>query len=383
MKKQFLLSSPRSKVKGSCGSDAHQVDSEFMTSICVSRPDREKNKLSLKEATGILARSKKSGASSVASPAKKPKASHRARAERKVNVTARHWRTHREIDGLDDHLINDMLMSPVLTYEDEETGLIPYQLMAAGVSVDADQHLLTNGLTSKHDVRSMTDLFCESVQPKLSQQKKTQILANNHKNCKKAGRKRKVAPVTAEIKPKSRRTELVGPDSWQMAVVFRMVVYLEETAVENESLEKIEKIHIAIDHCKANHAKRSPKYLHLPGAVFEELVNLLGGPEFLHLYKSAKNFHHPRLEEVRSRQLSATNIRLISKKIISNEMNATPNLIQIAIAYGWYLSTKKNMQTADSAMVKDAFEQGSLLILQMSEETRANLWNKIVLNDNH
>jgi hypothetical protein len=62
-------------------------------------------------------------------------------------------------------------------------------------------------------------------------------------------------------------------------------------------------------------------------------------------------------------------------------MSADPNLIQIAIAYGWYLATEKE-NTADRASLKDAFEQGSLLVLQMSEESRTQLWNKIVLNRN-
>lgn len=86
--------------------------------------------------------------------------------------------------------------------------------------------------------------------------------------------------------PERRRAGRVGPDSWQYQVIIKMNEYCvshepDLVAVIQDVTERCRKLHLLA---------KIVKYDHLPGAIFEELVTIIGGPTVLRVFCNSKNF---------------------------------------------------------------------------------------------
>lgn len=287
---------------------------------------------------------------------------------------------------------------------DDDFEPIPYHELARGVAVDADNESFTNA----HDCplsaveaatfASQWEALRRAAQdsaPAQGQAGKTSTMQEGQDEPRiGAGRKIRGAATyrlnlhdddsdymdddCEEVSTKRAKTAVVvGPDSWQMKVVNRMIVYLEEGS-EYKHSQLIECFHTVTAQCTALHAKGVHKYLHLPGAIFEEIVELTGGPVFLEIYNAAKTFHHPRLDELRCNDQVLVSHDVTKLKAISTTMGY-PNLLQVAVAYGFQLARMRTTNEGQDATdhnnaIKDTVEAGAQDVLDMSEEARMTFW---------
>ena len=163
----------------------------------------------------------------------------------------------------------------------------------------------------------------------------------------------------------------VGPDSWQMMVLYRMIVFLEQTP-ECEHAQHTEVFRTVVAKCKAQYGMGNQKYYHLPGAIFEEMVEIIGGPAFLQIYLAAKTFDHPRIEE-----LSHDSELLVAGRNKLSAVSTTagrPNLLQVSVAYGYHLSQQSTAAGEGDRSLKEKVEQAANEILNLSEAARTEFW---------
>lgn len=166
--------------------------------------------------------------------------------------------------------------------------------------------------------------------------------------------------------------EAVGPQSWQMMAVYRMIIFMEEMPGCQHS-KYSENFRAVVAKCKVLHESKSPKYVHLPGAIFEEMVDIMGGPAFLEVYLASKNFNHPRVTKA-----CCDNQILVSdeKTILTiNAATGCPNLLELSVAYGYHLAQSPKKQKNP---LKYVIEQGAHDVLNLNEAERAEFWANII-----
>lgn len=164
---------------------------------------------------------------------------------------------------------------------------------------------------------------------------------------------------------------VVGPDSWQMDVINRMLYYLDcETNHPHSTYRK--QIRDIKEVCTKRHIAGSLKYRHLPGAIFDQVVKTIGGSTFLSIYKAAKCLSYGRLE---------------SDSCVPVEKEGAPsNLIQFAVGYGYYMAkttTHKRQKICPDMSkangIQDTTEICAQTVLNMSDDSRLSFWNEYIL----
>ena len=207
-----------------------------------------------------------------------------------------------------------------------------------------------------------------SVKPTQKRQKTKHSNEDGPSQCKKRR-------IVAESMDEAR----VGPDSWQMKKLYRMIIYLEETeGSENAQHAKIFRAVVA--QCDAFHRSGNAKYLHLPGAIFEEMVDRIGGPAFLQIWNESKTFEHPRLDDV----FPKNEIVVVGPHATVRVIDVTdgqPNLLQVSVAYGFNLAN--TMDSNDrGASIQEVLERGAHSVLNFDETARQSFWASQIACDN-
>jgi hypothetical protein len=166
----------------------------------------------------------------------------------------------------------------------------------------------------------------------------------------------------------------VGPESWQMNVIEGMIKYLDE-AKDGPYSNYSTQFHEVTKLCTKLHNERNNKFRHLPGAIFEEIVGLIGGEAFLEIYKKATKTFLP------TRRISKAGvIKPTPGKI--EEATALPSVLQVAVGYGYYMSqsfaSEGPNSNWDRASIKSAVENGAQTVMQMSDKDRLKFWTEHV-----
>lgn len=116
-------------------------------------------------------------------------------------------------------------------------------------------------------------------------------------------KRRRVSPNPADH-------PMVGEDSEQMKTIRRIVRHLEDEYA-GSSPDMVDKIHFTVQECTKRHNCKQVKFLNLPGAIMEHLVETVGGTAFRAAYTAAKT---------------------------TQEDVPSPSLVQAALAYGFYMA---------------------------------------------
>jgi len=206
--------------------------------------------------------------------------------------------------------------------------------------------------------RTMSDTSKEKTRTTRSKKRKTK-------------RKASAASEATLSTPLQDMAGSVGPDTWQMMVLYRMIVFLEQSP-ECEHAQHTEVFRTVVAKCKAQYGMGNQKYYHLPGAIFEEMVEIIGGPAFLQIYLAAKTFDHPRIEE-----LSHDSELLVAGRDKLSAVSTTagrPNLLQVSVAYGYHLSQQSTAAGEGDRSLKEKVEQAANEILNLSEAARTEFW---------
>lgn len=257
-------------------------------------------------------------------------------------------------------------------------GMTHEQFLSAKVSEDAQQAPPIRLLRGK----TLISIPKPQDSPEQSTRSATHKRGRSTNN--KPTRKRKNANTSFDDDDKCNAAEdsevaVVGPDSWQMMVLYRMIIFLEETN-GCENIEHARLFRYAVAHCKAQYRRGHPKYLHLPGAVFEEVVDRIGGPAFLNIFKGAKTFEHPRLNEA----FSDNEIVVVGTDETLRAIDITdgqPNLLQVSVAYGFHLA--KTMKSSNCcSSVKEVLERGAHDVLNLDKPARKDFWDSQTASEN-
>ena len=174
----------------------------------------------------------------------------------------------------------------------------------------------------------------------------------------------------------------VGPNSVQMKVVKRMIVFLQEQVKQSDNPHFriwLEAICQVTSDCEMRHLRGENKYRHLPGSIFEKLVDHIGGESFGHIYHGARSFEHNRLKE----------LNLLDEDPIEPEDTTVPSVLEIAVGYGLHLATTHveprgqevngdtpSQQKDLHAMVR----HGAKIVTNMNEEERGMFWQYMTQN---
>jgi hypothetical protein len=168
---------------------------------------------------------------------------------------------------------------------------------------------------------------------------------------------------------------VVGPGSWQMNVIKGMLTYLDEVNDSPYSKYSIQ-FNMTTKLCTKKHLEGNDKYCHLPGSIFEEIVQTVGGPTFLEIYKNAKMYSRDRLSRA----------PVAGYQPSENKTNGCPSLVQVAVGYGFCMAkslanNKHKSASWDHNSITYAVDQGSQKVLQMSNSQRLKFWKEHILNN--
>jgi hypothetical protein len=160
---------------------------------------------------------------------------------------------------------------------------------------------------------------------------------------------------------------IVGPDSVQMKAIQRMIVYLEESEEPDTLLEHYCKV---AQQCEIRHQRRENKYMHLPGAIFEKLVESIGGTTFGRIYENSKAFRHDRLYEL--------NLVADDTTVARPRQVVVPDLLQLAVGYGLHLAGMLDSNPPPSPngtkSIQDVVQDAAKLLVDMNEHERQVFW---------
>jgi hypothetical protein len=168
---------------------------------------------------------------------------------------------------------------------------------------------------------------------------------------------------------------LVGPDSWQMDVIYRINFYLDQDkhcpySMYSKTAQSV------TEKCTKLHFAGNIKFRHLPGAIFEQIVSDIGGSTFLSIYMAAKNLSYGRLRSAHGTQVDI------------RDSNTSPNLIQLAVGYGFHMAQSitlggqnSSLDLNESKSLKKSVEQGARTVLEMSKQTQVQFWNENILQN--
>jgi hypothetical protein len=166
----------------------------------------------------------------------------------------------------------------------------------------------------------------------------------------------------------------VGPDSTEMIAIKRMLIYLEETSSDVVLVRTFHKI---VEDSEKRHAKGQAKYKHLPGAIFERLVEQVGGAVFGPIYKASRTFEHERVKEMYPQEL-------VTGSLDYEDLTASgigmPNLLQIAVGYGFHLARMSMLNHGHDTCenIEDLMESGAETALNMKDDERFLFWKYMI-----
>lgn len=173
---------------------------------------------------------------------------------------------------------------------------------------------------------------------------------------------------------KVEKNAVVGPNSVQMKAIKRILAYLKEAVDEDPQL--LTMVHDVTQQCEIRHRRGENKYQHLPGAIFEVLVDTIGGPAFYRLYSKSKKFqdNHILHKEEESQELA---VRVDPTPI--EVQTPTRSLLSTAVAYGLHLAAvmrKENHNSLgeDEKSIEKAIHDGERVVSRMSDGDRNEFW---------
>lgn len=203
-----------------------------------------------------------------------------------------------------------------LTADNFDFDPIPYNIMAAGTAVDADNESVadfktqnlsnSNGshnIDNPYNVPSSSGLLAPASLREVSMalddddpSLEIYTILNDQNPKDDHGFYKNIS--SSEIHPKVSKTEMsVGHRSVKMMPIHRMIAYLEESN-DPSKVRLAKKIRTVTSYCITNHDNGVPKFFNLPGSIFEGLVHVVGGPAFLTIYKASLTYNHPRLDRL-------------------------------------------------------------------------------------
>lgn len=151
--------------------------------------------------------------------------------------------------------------------------------------------------------------------------------------------------------------DVVGLDSKQMKIMKRLYVYLEENLVDQHVLAKAVEI---ADYCTSCHLSGKESFKHLPGAIFEHFVDILGAKVFYQCYQASKTFAHERVAA----------LGLIESEPVASATDE-PNIVQAAVATGYLLGRAES-----PVNLRRSLQQASLTVMDLDSAERRALWDR-------
>ncbi|GAX19515.1 hypothetical protein FisN_19Hh090 [Fistulifera solaris] len=214
----------------------------------------------------------------------------------------------------------------------------------------------------------------------------TEVATSDESTHRSASRKRRKSSGFEASYPlkKVPKNALVGSDSVQMKPIKRMIHYLQETRDEDPNL--YDTIYNVVQECELRHRRHENKYRHLPGAIFETLVETIGGPTFRRLYTLSKQFSGDGIH------LNGKDADPLATKVDSsnNDTAEVPvhasirSPLKTAFAYGFQKAAA--MTKEDCARLKEdeeSFEKASQecerTVSTMSDKQRNAFWDHFYL----
>jgi hypothetical protein len=189
-------------------------------------------------------------------------------------------------------------------------------------------------------------------------------------------RKRKVQSSCIEERDnkKSKTDTVVGPDSTEMIAIKRMLIYLEQTSSD---VALVRSFHNIVEDCKKRHTKGQAKYKHLPGAIFERLIEQVGGEVFGPIYKASRTFEHQRVKAMYPQESASGSLEY--EDLTANGIGM-PNLLQIAVGYGFHLARMSMLNHGQDACedIEELMESGAETALNMKDDERFLFWKYMV-----
>ena len=267
---------------------------------------------------------------------------------------------------------------------------IPYQVLARGIPVAPEKsHHCYNGSSSTSLPSAIVESssgkgadLSSTMNEKFSQTDKANMsYAVNGKSCTQLNHSQSHCNVkvgnACEDEHSKDPINTVGHESWQMDVINRMLFYLDTETNCPHSMYGLQ-FHSIVERCSKLHLQGIFKYRHLPGAIFEQMVNTVGGSIFLSIYKAAKRLSYGRLS-------SDAGVGAVAR---SNAQCVPPNLTQLAVGFGYCMARSISFKgrkicpdLINTQSIQYTAEIGAQTVLNMSEETRLSFWKECILKD--
>jgi hypothetical protein len=176
------------------------------------------------------------------------------------------------------------------------------------------------------------------------------------------------------------KNALVGFDSVKMKPIKRMIHYLQETRDEDPNLYAT--IYNVVQECELRHRRHENKYRHLPGAIFEILVETIGGPTFRRLYTLSKQFSGDCKIQFNNKEAGQLAAKVDPKNhpIEVPAHNSIHSPIKTAFAYGFHKAAGMTEEDRDRLKEdEEAFDKASQeceqAVSSMSDKQRNAFWD--------
>jgi hypothetical protein len=156
---------------------------------------------------------------------------------------------------------------------------------------------------------------------------------------------------------------IVGPDSGQMNTIKRMRAYVDEM----EATAVVEIFGVVKRECEIRHERGERRYLHLPGAIFEGLVERLGGVATLRIYTNALTYiNHP----------SFVDLNVVDPEPVNDVSSSDPppNLLEVAVGYGIHLAAGLS-KDAGKIDIESVVHDGANAVMGMKDQERLIFWD--------
>jgi hypothetical protein len=180
---------------------------------------------------------------------------------------------------------------------------------------------------------------------------------------------------------KVKKNALVGSNSVQMKPIKRIIHYLQETRDEDPNLYAT--IYDVVHECELRHRRNENKYRHLPGAIFETLVETIGGQTFRRLYTISKTFSGDCKIQFNSKEAE----QLAAKVDDTIEVPVHVSIrspLKTAFAYGFHKAVAMTKEDCDRLKEDEkSFEKASheceQAVSAMTDKQRNEFWDHFYL----
>jgi hypothetical protein len=151
-----------------------------------------------------------------------------------------------------------------------------------------------------------------------------------------------------------------------------MVIYMEETK-DCAYAHLIGDFQSVIAKCTDLHLKGSYKHQHLPGVIFDELVDMVGGEAFLAVYQAAKTYQHPRVE-----LLDCSKKKSPTPPTVTGINKNNMDLMKVAIGYGFIMAraARESAHLIGDTTIQAMVEEGAQLVFDMTEAERLDFYKE-------